>query len=188
MKRVLVVGAGVLLIILIGMLVRSAGTIETAEVQAERIARDQSTPNNKSVVTEFAKKKGVEGLKPLLKSESANARMAAIIALGTLKGDKEATRVLIELAGGKNVEDAHNAIIAIASQGAPEAREVITKAFESPDVGRREAACVAVYEYRDESLYPLLDAALDDEDESIQLVASRIKDLIRYGHSAAIDR
>ena len=187
MRRVLVVGAGVLLIILIGMLVRSVGRGKTAEDEAADVLR-QNTAGSKGVAVEFAKKQGVEGLKPLLKSESANVRTAAIIALGTLKGDKEATKVLIELARGKDVEDAHNAIIAIASQGAPETREVITKAFESPDVRRREAACMAVYEYRDESLYPLLDAALDDEDEFIQVVASRIKGLIRYGHSAAIDR
>jgi HEAT repeat protein len=187
MKRVLVVGAGVLLIILIGILVRSAGNVRTAEDEAADVLR-QNTAGSKRVAVEFAKKQGVEGLKPLLKSESANVRTATIIALGTLKGDKEATRVLIELANGKDVEDAHNAIIAIASQGAPEAREVITKAFESPDVRRREAACMAVYEYGDESLHPLLDAALDDEDDFIKLVASRVKELIRYGHAAAIDR
>jgi len=149
--------------------------------RARKIAWTQAGENNRDRIAEFAKQEGLPGLKELLASDSSMARMVAITGLGMLKGDREATELLIKLASGEEPEDAHWAIIALANQGAPEAKELIQKLIRAENPRVRIGACLAIKEYGDASLHPLLDTAAQDSDPSVQRAAEKAKLLIREG-------
>lgn len=131
-------------------------------------------------VSELAQK-GVPHLQKLLESTSARTRLVAISALGELKGDKEATKLLLGLTESNEPSDAYYALIALAHQGAPEAKAVIEKFFEHSDPYLRQGACCAIKEYGDKALYPLLDQAMDDPDEKVRQTAEAIKARIETG-------
>lgn len=133
---------------------------------------------NKPRLKAFAEKKGVAGLKELLKEDSARVRMVALTCLGLLKGNAEATATLVAAADGADSEDAYWAVVGLAAQGAPEAKEVIEKMIRSEDPRRRQGACVAIYEYGDSSLYPLLEATCDDPEPSVQAVARQLRNML----------
>ncbi|MBM4035870.1 MAG: HEAT repeat domain-containing protein [Planctomycetes bacterium] len=149
--------------------------------RAESVALE-GAGGNKVGLKELVEEEGLAGLKRILaESDSSRARMVAITGLGMLKKDAEATELLVGLAEGEDSEEAHWAIVALADQGAPEARDLITKLLSSGDPRRREGACIAVKEYADQSLYPLLDKALNDPDGRVKAVAEQVKVLIRVG-------
>lgn len=149
--------------------------------RAERVAKMPAGDNNQAI-REFVEAEGFPGLKRILdESDSSTARMVAITGLGMLKDNAEATQLLIQIVNGEDPEESYWAIIAIADQGAPEAKELITKAIESDDARRREGACTAIMKYGDESLYPLLNAALNDPDSGVKGAARRAKLFIREG-------
>ena len=112
----------------------------------------------------WAVKAQVKGIKPYLKSEKNPERITAINALGCLKGNAEATQLLLEIAHGSDARDAGFAILGLAHQGAPEAKAEIERAFASPEASLRRDACMAIGEYGDKSLYPLLEKASVDDD------------------------
>ena len=116
--------------------------------------------------------KGVGAIKPLLKDDRRPVRLAAINALGSIKGDAEATRLLVELASGSDVEDAYFAMIALARQRAAEAKALVEKAFQSSQSRVREAACIAVAHLGDPALYPLVEKAATDPDPSVASAAA----------------
>jgi HEAT repeat protein len=115
--------------------------------------------------------KGVGAVKPLLQSERRPVHLAAIDALGMIKNDAEATRLLVELAKGTDVEDAYFAVIALARQRPAEAKAIIEGAFQSTQSRLREAACIASAQLGDPSLYPLLIKAAKDPDATVASVA-----------------
>jgi HEAT repeat protein len=138
--------------------------------------------DDKQALKKYVEEEGVAGLKRILdESDSSRARMVAISGLGMLKKDPEATKVLIGLVEGEDSEEAHWAIIALGYQGAPEARDLIAKLMQSNDPRRRAGACLAIKEYGDESLYSLLDNALNDSDPGVKRSAEKAKLLIREG-------
>ncbi len=137
--------------------------------------------DNKRAIQEFVEKKGLPGLKRLLENDSARARMLALSGLGMLKGNAEATQLLLKSVNGEDTEDAYWAIIALGYQRAPQAKEAIEKAFQGQDARRRAGACIAIKEYGDQSLYPLLDAALGDEDFEVKRTAEKMKIFIARG-------
>jgi HEAT repeat protein len=127
-------------------------------------------------------KKGVEFVKPALKSKIANVRIGALEALALIKeGDegREATKLLIEATKGADINDVGFAIISLGRQRAPEAKDLIVGFFNGPNPRLRLAACMAIGEYGDRSLYPLLDKAAYDENENVRQAASRVKQ--RFG-------
>jgi len=137
--------------------------------------------DNKQAIREFVEKKGLPGLKRLLETDSARARMLALAGLGMLKGDAEATQLLLKYVNGEDSQDAYWAIVALGYQGAPQTKEAIEKLFQGQDPKRRAGACIAIKEYGDQSLYPLLDAALSDEDFEVKRTAEKMKTLIARG-------
>ena len=140
----------------------------TVQKRIDEILRT-SLGNRKQRVAEVAKESGVEGIKPIAldPEESMRRRMIAIQALGTLRGNKEATRVLIELANGQDAEIAHWAIIALGTQRSAEAAELIRKFIKHPNPHLRAAACFAIYEYGDKALHPLLEEAASDTSDCL---------------------
>jgi len=160
---------------------------------AQRTARERiikilrtSLGNRKQRVAEVAKESGVEGLKPIAfdPEESMNLRITAIQALGTLRGNKEATRVLIELANGQDAEIAHWAIIALGTQRSAEAAGLIRKFIKHPNPHLRAAACFAIYEYGDKALHPLLEEAASDTSDEVKRAATLMLDWIVTGPPA----
>jgi len=139
--------------------------------------------DNRQAIRKFVKEEGLEGLKRLLKSDSTRAHIAAITGLGELKDSDEATKLLLERANGKDTEEAYWALIALAHKGAPQARELIRKFFQSEEPRLREAACIAIKEYGDEALYPLLNTAAHDTDRVVQRVAARMSRIIKDGQA-----
>lgn len=164
--------AGFLMVIVAG-----CGCGKSSEEQAEDVLRDQM--GYKDGVRKIAAK-GFGHVKGLLESKSQMTRMTAIQALGLLKDNKEATDLLVELMKKNDYNESWAAILALGVQGSPEAKGIIKQAFESPNERFREAACAAIYEYGDATLYPLLDKAMDDPDLTVQSAARdakiRIKD------------
>ncbi len=160
---------------------------------AERSARRDlggilrtSLGNRKERIAEVARRAGVEGLKPIAldPEESMKLRMTAIQALGTLRGDKDATRLLIELANGQDAEIAHWAIIALGTQRSAEAADLIRKFIKHPNPHLRAAACFAVYEYGDKALHPLLEEAASDPSDEVKRAAVLMLDWIVTGPPA----
>ncbi|HPD17081.1 MAG TPA: HEAT repeat domain-containing protein [Planctomycetota bacterium] len=139
--------------------------------------------DNRQTIQAFVKERGLEGLKKLLEKDSIRARIVGITGLGMLRGNREATELLLKHANGQDTEEAYWAIIALAYQGAPEAKDLIQKFMQSEEARLREGACVAIQEYRDETLYPLLDAALSDPNPAVQGVAQMMKQIIRDGQA-----
>ena len=165
------------------LVVAGCGKDETPpEVKrAEAALRAGTAGDNKRAIMDFVEQEGLPGLKRLLGAESASVRMFALTGLGTLKGNAEATQLLIGVANGEDSSDAYWAIAALGYQGAKEAKELIQKAMEGQDARRRAGACIAIKEYGDESLYPLLDAALNDEDPEVRRTADKMKLLVTQG-------
>ncbi|HUT36522.1 MAG TPA: HEAT repeat domain-containing protein [Planctomycetota bacterium] len=110
-------------------------------------------------------------LKKHLEGDDRLFRNAAILALGHRKGDREATRLLLALCDGDDVDDAGSAAIALAIQGEPEAREVVARFAAADDPLLREGAVNAIAESRDESLYPLLSVLAEDADARVRSAA-----------------
>lgn len=151
--------------------------------EAKRLA-SLGTGDNKQKFGEFVKEQGFDGLKRIIERADEDhmaARLVAISGLGMLADDPKATQFLIQLCDGEDPELAHWAVIALAHQGAPEAKDAIARLIKSPDPERRAGACLAIKEYGDESLHPLLDAALDDPDSQVKLAAQMAKRLILEG-------
>ncbi len=157
----------------------------TAQKRIDQFLRT-SLGRNKQRVAEIAKDAGVEGLKPIaLDPEgSMRRRIVAIQALGTLRGNKEATRALIELANGQDPEIAHWAIIALGTQRSAEAADLIRKFIKHPNPHLRAAACFAIYEYGDKALQPLLEEAAKDESDEVKYAANLALDWMVNGPPA----
>jgi HEAT repeat protein len=123
----------------------------------------------------LAKEKGVDGLAKMLQSKSQVTRMAAISALAYFKNDAKATKLLVDiLTAGKDPNDSYFALIALASQGAPQAKEMIEKHFRGDDAYVREAAVQAIGILGDKSLYPLLTKALSDPNPGVSTNAGYV--------------
>lgn len=156
--------------------------------RASAIAKLPAGDNNQTL-RQFVQEAGLEGLKKILEQakdesddEFTRARMVAITGLGMLRGNAEATQILLDFVEGDDSEAAHWAIIALGYQKAPEAKDAITAMMKSDDPHRRAGACMAIKEYGDASLYPLLDAAAaDDPDPKVRKVAEKARLLIQQG-------
>jgi len=157
------------------------GEKEPPSEVATTIAGREGIAGSKEAIAEMARKKGVAGLKADLKSERSVVRMEAIAGLGTLKDNGEATKTLLEVANGNDLEDAYWGIIALGVQGAAEGKAALEKLAESPDAHRRAAVCLAIHEARDESLYPLLDTLVQDLDREVKGAATQMKAKIAAG-------
>ena len=149
-----------------------ACTGSSPEEEAGKIITQKG--GSKSEITALSKK-GLPHLKKVLESKSSVARMAAISALGELKGDAEATKLLIEITKKQDYNEPYYAVIALGHQGAPEAKDVIVGAYKSPNARLRAAACAATAELGDKSLYPYLNRALYDKDTQVRETARMVK-------------
>ena len=158
--------------------VGGCGCGKSSEEKAEDILFDKG--GVKSEVSKLAEK-GLPHLKGLLASKSSRTRMTAISAVGELKGNQEATQALIKMTESETDTDVYFALIAIAHQGAPEAKALIEKFFEHENPYFREAACCAIGEYGDKELYPLLGKAMRDKAVSVQNAASMVKERYKVG-------
>jgi len=146
-----------------------------------------SLGNRKQKISEIAKEAGVQPLKEIAldPDESMRLRVAAIEALGTLRGEKEATKVLIQLANGQDAEMAYSAIIALGVQRAPESAEELKKFIKHPNPHLRAAACFGIYEYGDKALHPLVEEAANDQNDEVTRAANLVLDWIVNGPPAA---
>jgi HEAT repeat protein len=132
----------------------------------------------KPAVIAYAKEKGVEGLAPHVKSENARVRMVVISALGTFKNDEKATEILLDvLKNSQDTNDIYYAIIALAEQGAPQAKEIIEKHFKGDSPRLREAAVLGIGLLGDKSLYPLVIQAMQNPDLKVQHIAGYVNDM-----------
>jgi len=149
-----------------------------------------SLGNRKQKISEIAKEVGVEPLKEIAldAEESMRLRVAAIEALGTLRGQKEATKALTQLANGQDAEIAYSAIIALGVQRDPGSAELLKKFIKHPNPHLRAAACFGIYEYGDKALHPLVEEAASDENEEVARAASLVLDWIVNGPPAAAGR
>jgi hypothetical protein len=117
--------------------------------------------------------KGIAHLRELLRSTSPRSRAAAVQALGFIRDDPEATKLLVELIEGDSEDETTLALMALGAQGSPEAKSLLRKYIKDPRARVRGGACVGIAEYGDSTLYPLLDkVAADDPDPHIRKVAS----------------
>lgn len=135
-------------------------------------------------IQKLAKEEGVAGLKALLEEYSdpkryPNRRMNIINALGTFKGDREAAEILLKVIETGSENDQYFAIGALARTGAPESKDVIERVMKGSKPRLREAACFAIAEYGDRSLYPLLRRAVEDENAAVRGAARVVMD--KYG-------
>jgi HEAT repeat protein len=154
---------------------------DAEEKQSDRVAKILLTANNREAVKEFAQKEGLPGIKRLFETDSSQNRMFGITCLGLLKDNQEATDLLIKFANGEDSEDSYWAVIALGVKGAPEAKAQIEKLLKGEDSRRRQGACVAIAEYGDTTLYPLLGAAARDDDPRVRRTAERALQTIREG-------
>ena len=144
---------------------------------------DMTSGTQRSAIENLAKK-GTAHLKDMLKSTHQQVRMDATSALGFVRDDPEATKLLIKLIEGDSEDDAVNAIIAIGVQGVPEAKELLQKHIKDPRWKVRGGAVFGIAEYGDSTLYPLLDeVAVDDPDPRIRKVAARVRQQIETGRN-----
>ncbi|MFP4056643.1 MAG: HEAT repeat domain-containing protein [Candidatus Brocadiia bacterium] len=102
-------------------------------------------------------KRPISELRAMLESDRVQVRRMVAVALG-LKTDEtdEVKATLLELTEDVNAEVASDALVAMAMQGFPETKELIRQFAESDDPERRIGACMAIGEYGDSTLYPLL--------------------------------
>ncbi len=156
--------------------VAGCGCGQSSEENAEDILVVHG--GSKEMVSELAKK-GVPHLRKLLASKSSRTRMTAISALGEIKGDAEATELLIQCSQSETDTDVYFALIALANQGASETKELAETFFKHKNPYFRESACVAIGIYGDKALYPLLDKATHDPVISVQNTAFMVKE--KYG-------
>ena len=179
MKRFLVLAA-------IAVVMWACESAEKATARKIDLVLRTSLGNRKQRVAEVAKESGVEGLKPIAldPEQSIRRRMIAILALGTLRGNKEATRVLIGLANGQDAEIAYWAIIALGTQRSAEAAGLIRKFIKHPNPHLRAAACFAIYEYGDKALHSLLEEAASDSSDEVKRAADLMLDWIVNGPPA----
>jgi len=166
-----ILAAGVAMALVLGC----GGKEKTPEVTIEDIAIKYG--GRPEVLADWARKAKVAGIKPYLTSQNNPNRITAINALGCLKGNPEATQLLIGIADGPNPQDALFATMALGRQGAPEAKAVIERFFQSPDPALRKAACMAIGVYGDRALYPLLDKAATDDDPAVRMAAGVARNL-----------
>ncbi len=159
-------------IALILAFVGGCGCRKSREEKAEDILLKHSS--SKEEISELAKK-GVSHLAKLLESKSSRTRMAAITALGEIKDNPEATRLLVKATESENDSDVYFALIALANQGAAEAKALIERFFTHENPYFREAACHAIGVYGDKDLYPLLDKAMRDPVPTVGSAASLVK-------------
>lgn len=134
---------------------------------------------------QFAKDRSIDDLAKLVKSKDVKVRMAALTALGYKRNDKSAAKTLLDVINGEAAakalggldgneavaNDLYFAIQSLARLGAPEAKGVIEKAYQSKNPYLREAAVQAIGLLGDKSLYPLLMKALDDPDVGVSVNA-----------------
>jgi len=170
--------ANVIAIAFVLAFVGGCGCRKSPEEKAEDILIGKG--GAKEHVSELARK-GLPHLKKLLESKSSRTRMPAISALGELKGNKEATQILIEMTESETKTDVYFALIALAHQGVPEAKALIEKFFKHENPYFREAACWAIGEYGDKELYPLLDRATRDKDINVRKVPAGVKERYEIG-------
>ena len=163
---------------LIVVLAGGCGCGKSPEEEASDILMDKG--GAKAEVVELAKK-GLPHLKELLKSTSSTTRLAAIQAIGLLKNNQEATQILIDLTTSDDYNEPWAAVLALGVQGSPEAKEIIKQAMASPNARLREGACVAIYEYGDKELYPLLDKALRDKEMAVRNAAAIARERLSAG-------
>ena len=128
-------------------------------------------PHEQKKVIRWMAGQGVPWLKKHLEGDDRLWRDAVILALGHRTGDREATELLLALCDGDDVEDAGSAVIALAIQGEPEAKDAIARSAAAGSPLLREGAVNAIVESRDESLYPLLDALAQDPDARVASAA-----------------
>ncbi|MBL7222825.1 MAG: HEAT repeat domain-containing protein [Candidatus Brocadiae bacterium] len=156
-------------ILILGAVVLLAGC--GGKSTEEELVEVSNTSGIQRMKIEELAKKGVPAIQPLLKSKKMTVRLAAIGALGFLKKNPEATQLLVGVAKGDQDEEAYFAIIALARQRAGEAKAVIEEAMKSKVARRRQAACIAIAEYGDEALYPLIIKAAQDRDRGVAKTA-----------------
>jgi len=159
-------------IALILAFVGGCGCRKSPEENAEDILLKHSS--SKEGISELAKK-GVPHLAKLLESESSRTRMVAISALGEIKEDPEATKLLVKATESEHDSDAYFALIALANQGAAETKALIERFLTHENPYFREAACHAIGVYGDKDLYPLLDKAMRDPMPTVGSAASLVK-------------
>jgi len=162
----------VVAVALILAFVGGCGCRKSPEEKAEDILLKHSS--SKEGISELAKK-GVSRLAELLESESSRIRMVAISALGEIKDDPEATKLLVTMTESEHDSDVYFAIIALANQGAAETKALIERFFTHENPYFREAACHAIGVYGDKDLYPLLGKAMRDPIPTVGSAASLVK-------------
>jgi len=165
----------------VGLVGCGGGEKGPPDVKRAHAVLNAGAGDDKQAIKKFVEEEGLPGLKRQLESDSSEVRMLALTGIGMLKGNAEATQVLLKYVNGEDSQDAYWALMALGYQGAPEAKEAIEKAFQGKDAHRRAGACLAIKEYGDTSLYPLLDAAMSDEDFEVKRTAEKMKVLIARG-------
>lgn len=152
--------------------VGGCGCRKSPEEKAEDILMKEHS--SKEAIGELAKR-GTPRLAKLLESKSSRTRMPAITALGEIKGDPEATKLLVKATESEDDSDVYFALIALANQGAAEAKALIERFITHENPYFREAACHAIGVYGDKDLYPLLDKAMRDPIPTVGSAASLVR-------------
>ena len=144
---------------------------------------EQHQPMAPGQLKEMADKLGVPGLVRQLRSTNQSERLNVIDALSTRRGNDEASQALLAIWNDASkkytLTDKHFALIALARMQAPQAKDVIEKAYESETAYLREAAVRAVGPLGDKSLYDIVLDAFDDPDRGVRHAASQTTR--RYG-------
>lgn len=157
---------------------------QTAKGESDLKARLNDPATQIPTIREMAQE-GISYLDAHLQSEDRVIHNSAILAYGERKGDAEATRRLVSLCRGADAEDAHWALIALASQAAEEAKGLIQDSARAEAPRLREAACIAIGRCRDESLRPLLDQLAEDPDSTVRGAARSVLRRMRGGHGGS---
>ena len=138
---------------------------------------EQHQPMSPGQLEKMADKLGVPGLVRQLRSANQTERLNVIDALSTRRGNDDAIKVLLEIWQDSSKEytltDKHFAVIALARMQAPQAKDVIEKAYESEIAYLREAAVQAVGPLGDKSLYDIVLDAFDDPARGVRHAASQ---------------
>ncbi len=169
-------------LVLLGILLSGCGS-DSGKKDAAAITLQKG--GFKELDEQLAKDRSTDELAKLVKNKDVKVRMAALTALGYKRNDKSAAKTILDvinseaaaqalegLDSNEAVADALSfAIQSLARLGAPEAKGVIEKAYQSKNPYLREAAVQAIGLLGDKSLYPLVMKALDDPNVGVSVNA-----------------
>jgi len=143
---------------------------------------EENRGTQKSALEKLAVR-GTAELKEIILKGTPKARKDATQALGYIRDDPEATKLILELIESPpDKETRLDAIMTLGLQGPDVAKEIFQRCIKDADVDVRVATCMGIAEYGDSTLYPLVEEiAGNDPEQMARTMASNLLYQIENG-------